>query len=333
MLTGISPGSRCTRRTKIVFDSVQYLQRRIRAYLKSAPHVNLPAFERYVCPRPPEARRTVRRGGHQRYWILLPQWLFQTCKPAPGGVDRGFLGDVLWGQYCLFLFVRIHDDLVDGQADDRRLIFVADELLLESQRVFARHFPGGSFASTVRDLVGATLSAILEVDAVQAIPGAFTAERLGLYARVSSIFHAGSAAVLAHAGRRRQFAPAALFCDHLAIAMQVLDDLLDIDQDLSRGRFNFAANIVLNGAPRSDLARLAESVLVQDTVGCVIDVVRDHVEKAGEAIAPIGVDGAARYVRRLQAEVRRYADQLHRARVEHLLFDVGGVSGRELRGV
>jgi hypothetical protein len=313
----------------MALDTVQYLQRRIRAYLKSAPHAGLPALDRYVCPRPPEPRHAVRRVGRQRYWILLPQWLFHAWRPAPDVDERRFLGDVVWAQYCLFLFVRIHDDIVDGQADDRRLIFVADDLLLESQRVFAQHFHGGAFSSTVRDLVAATLSAILEVDALQAVPGAFTVERLGLYARVSSIFHAGSAAVLARAGRRRHFAAAALFCDHLAIAMQVLDDLVDIDQDLARGRHNFASNMVLNGAPRSELARLAESVLVEDSVGRVIDVMRDHVDRAAEAIAAIGVDGAARYIRRLQVEVRRYADRVHRARVEHLLFDVGGISGGE----
>jgi hypothetical protein len=310
-------------------DSVRDLQRRIRAYLTSAPYAGLPALDRYLCPRSPEPRRTRRRSGGQRYWIQLPQWLFAACRPAPNAVDREFLRDVLWAQYCLFLFVRIHDDLIDGQADDRRLIVVADELLLESQRVFARHFHDGRFASTVRDFVGATLAAILEVDAVQAIPRAFTAERLDLYARVSSIFKAGSAAVLAHVGRRRQFAHVALFCDHLAIAMQVLDDLFDIDQDLARGRFNFAGNIVLNGAPRSEAARLAKSVLVDDTVGRVIDVARDHVDRAAEAIAPIGVAAAARYVRRLQVEIRRYGDQVHRARVEHLLREVGDVSRTE----
>ena len=310
----------------MAFDSDRYLHRRIRAYLKSAPHAGLPAFDRYVCPRPPESFRAVKRIERQRYWILLPQWLFAAGRRSPDAAGRRFLRDVLWAQYCLFLFVRIHDDLIDGQAEDRRLIFVADGFLLESQRVFACHFHDGRFASTVRDLVGSTLSAILEVDALQAIPGAFTAERLGLYARVSSIFHAGSAAVLTHLGRRRQFAPAALFCDHLAIAMQVLDDLFDIDQDLARGRFNFAGNIVLNGAPRTELPRLAQSVLVDDTVGRVIDVVRDHVDRAAEAIVAIGVDAAARYVGRLQAEARRYAAQVHRARVERLLFDAGGIS-------
>jgi hypothetical protein len=310
----------------MAFDSDRYLHRRIRAYLKSAPHAGLPALDRYVCPRPPESLRAVKRIERQRYWILLPQWLFAAGRRSPDAAGRRFLRDVLWAQYCLFLFVRIHDDLIDGQAEDRRLIFVADGFLLESQRVFACHFHDGRFASTVRDLVGSTLSAILEVDALQAIPGAFTAERLGLYARVSSIFHAGSAAVLTHLGRGRQFAPAALFCDHLAIAMQVLDDLFDIDQDLARGRFNFAGNIVLNGAPRTELPRLAQSVLVDDTVGRVIDVVRDHVDRAAEAIVPIGVDAAARYVGRLQAEARRYAAQVHRARVERLLFDAGGIS-------
>jgi hypothetical protein len=307
-------------------DPFSDLQRRIRAYLTSAPYAGLPALDRYVCPRSSEPRRTRRRSGGQRYWILLPQCLFAACRPAPNAVDRGFLCDILWAQYCLFLFVRIHDDLIDGHVDDRRLIIVADELLLESQRVFARHFHDGAFASTVRDLVGSTLAAILEVDAVQAVPGAFTAERLDLYARVSSIFKAGSAAVLAHVGDRRRFAQVARFCDHLAIAMQVLDDLFDIDQDLARGRYNFAGNIVLNGAPRSAAARLAKSVLVEDAVGRVIDVARDHLDRAAEAIAPIGVAAAARYVRQLQVEIRRYGDQVHRARVEHLLRTMGDVA-------
>lgn len=302
-------------------DPIRDLERRVGEYLKSAPHAALPALDRYVRARNGEPRRVRRRAGG-RYWILLPQWLFAARRPAPDAAERAFLRDVLWAQYCLFLFVRIHDDLVDGQADDRRLIFVADELLLESQRVFARHFRDEAFASTVRDLVATTVSAVLEVDAVQAMPRGFTPDCLDLYARVSSIFKAGSAAVLAKLGGRRQLAAAAAFCDHLAIAMQVIDDLLDIDQDLARGRLNFAGHIVLNGAPRSDVARLAESVLVGDSVGRVLDVARDHVDRAGEAIAPTGIAAAARYVSGFRAELRRYGDQLHRARVEHLLRGV-----------
>ena len=298
-------------------DRVAELERRIRSYLEAAPHVDLPALAPYVRPRTRQARRAPRPAGSERYWIQLPQWLLASCRRGP--IERRFLRDVLWGQYCLFLFVRIHDDLVDGQAHDRRLILIADDLLMESQSAFARHFHHDDFASVCRGLLGTSLAAILKVDALQANAGEMNAQQLHLYAAVSSIFKAGSAAVLFKCGERRWYSRVAAFCDHLAIAMQVLDDLFDIDQDLARGRVNFAANIVLDGGTRIDELRLARSVLIEDSVGRVVEIAREQLERAASVIAPTGVAAALTYIRGLHVAIIRYRDNVHRARVEHLL--------------
>ena len=96
-------------------------------------------------------------------WIRLPIWLDRAWAEERGErLPRGALLEILWGQYALFLCLRIQDDLLDQTRDDLRLLLVADQFLLESLRAFHR-LPGldGDFwvldQRCVRDTVSAAL--------------------------------------------------------------------------------------------------------------------------------------------------------------------------------
>ena len=107
-------------------------------------------------------------------------------------LPEGFLHDVLWGQYGLFFFVRIQDDLIDGQARWPGLVLAADQLLLASERGFARHlesYPGCWEAR--RSYLEQTTRTIATVDRLQLSPGQMTVEKLHLHSRVSAIFKTG----------------------------------------------------------------------------------------------------------------------------------------------
>ena len=69
------------------------------------------------------------------FWLVAPGWFLS---PQKGSRHRRLLSDLAFGQYCLFLAIRIHDDLLDDQARDRWLILAGDDLLIEPEEQFAR---------------------------------------------------------------------------------------------------------------------------------------------------------------------------------------------------
>jgi hypothetical protein len=320
------------RTTPLPTDCLDEIARRIDSHLQGWPGASVPELRRYVGRSPVRRRRATRRNP-ERYWTLLPQSLLACWTRRSSG---RFIRDVLWGQYCLFLFVRLHDDLVDRQAHDGRLIFIADDLLIESRRSFAPHFADRRFDVIFDDLLRTTVRAIVEVDALQSRPGAMTAARVDLYARVSAIFKVGAAAVCLKCGREDRLAPVSRLYDRLAIASQIVDDLFDLEEDLARGRYTAAANIVFDGALRRDggaamdSPRVARSVLVDNSLGRLLDLARSHVDRAVADIAPAGVDAARQYAMRFRSEIDRLGAVVHRARVRHLFGDVW--SKRPTRG-
>ena len=175
---------------------------------------NVDRLKRATLTWPPGTRRVVRsylrdlHGSARRrvaagepYWVLLPRWLHGAVSGASRRkLGARFLRDIAWGQYCLYLCVRIQDDLFDGQAKDLRLVFVSVQLLLESERAFQSHVPP-AFWPIHRQLLETTTSAILEADERQAA-GRGTGDGLGVHARIASIFKTGAAAVCLATGSR-----------------------------------------------------------------------------------------------------------------------------------
>ena len=252
----------------------------------------------------------------------MPVWILACSRPR-GAWPRRFLRDVLWGQYCLFLFVRIHDDIIDGQARDRRLIFIADDLLVESRRSFARHFSDGRFDALCDEYLRATLRAILEVDGLQSRAGAMTVNRVDLYARVSAVFKVAAAAVCLRSRREDLLPVISQFYDRLAIASQLVDDLFDLDEDLKRGRYSVAANVIFDGAGRRRQTRgpdagLARSIVVNDSIGRLLSVARRQLDHAVHVIRPLRIDPATEYAMEFRNEIERLAGVVHRARVHHV---------------
>ena len=300
------------------------LERRVAVLLRSWPEAIVSDIVGYLSGSPDDVSGAAK--GAERFWTELPRWLTADRRFASAKhIDRRWLNDILWAQYCLFLFVRIHDDLFDGQARTPSLIFVADALLLESERTLAKHFPDGPFWPLFRKCLETTIRGIMEVDARQQRPGALNERSLALYADVSAIFKIGGAAVCVRSGRMREFRRLSVFADDIAIAGQILDDVLDVQEDLARGRYNFAANQLLAGDDVSsdDIAgRLAQSVLFDDGVGRLLDVAGKHLDRADAAIAPLRLASAAAYVGTFRRSLDAFRRRIHNARVEHVFRSV-----------
>lgn len=293
--------------------------RRLAAFVESWPPAIVDEISGYFhATAPADADRAAHA---QRYWLSLPGWLAGHPRRAGRGrADSAFLRDVVWGQYCLFLFVRIHDDLFDGQARCPALVFIADDLLVEAERSFAKHLPRGPFWTLFRDLLDTSLRTVLAIDALQRRPGGMGRESLSAYAQLASVLKVGAAAVCVKYHRAKDFARVSEFADHLAVANQIVDDVYDLEEDLARERFNFAANHF--GIDATDASgrsrRLAHSILIEDALGSLIHAVRHHLDGAAEAIEPVGMRQATALVDQARRDLRSFAGNVHCTRVGYL---------------
>lgn len=199
-------------------------------------------------------KRTATSEARSPYWIPLPQWLARKYRRDAGSrnITQRFISDVMWGQYCLFLFLRIQDDVFDGQADFPSLIYASDQFLFEAESLFLKYFSGTSpFWDIYHDCLRRSTRGIIQADRLQRTVHTKCENLLGKYAEVSSIFKVGSAAVCVRADRMKDFVHITRFADELAKAGQILDDFEDVVEDLERKRFNYAAIVLLHGAAKN----------------------------------------------------------------------------------
>ncbi len=261
------------------------------------------------------------RSQDPAYWLLLPGWL------AHGGIGahkrpQRILGDVLWGQYCLYLAIRIKDDLFDRQARSKNLSCVADRFMSESKRVFEKYFDErSSFWDGYKRCVETTNAAIRQIDTLQRADTTSASQLLREYAKQSAVFKVGSLAICKVSGRPGIFASISRFADHTAIASQIIDDLQDITEDLKQKRLNYAARVVLQNAktvPQGGSTipkRIASGFLYGDGLQTIFGEVRSRLRLAGEALGSLRLPESSAYLSSYNAVLNVLEQHLHRERV------------------
>lgn len=279
-----------------------------------------------------------RPGPHRRaaaanlpYWAVLP-WLLWR-QHAGDQDDRGFLCDAVWGQQCLFLLIRIQDDLFDGQASDLSLVFASDQFAIEAERVFSGHFArSSSFWDVFRTALTNTTRTILEVDRLQRCFEGPPDRLLAGYAAVASIFKVGTAAVCIRFGKQRDLRALGRFADEMAMAGQILDDLEDVADDWRRQRFNYVARVLLrsDGGP-SELSRserrlkgVVEDIYLGEGAETVMGLVKRHLTRAAAALEAVDFPGAHRYMKSSIDGLSELRAAFHRAQVRHFLGPLVG---------
>lgn len=273
------------------------------------------SFRQYLAARPGLQDR--RRKEEPPYWILLPQWLLRKGS-GRGKVRARFLADILFGQCCAFLAVKIHDDVFDGHVRDRSLIFAADHLLLSAREAFAPHFRDDSpFWRTFDGSVRRTIDAIIATDECQrrgyGPPGSVRALAREGYA----VCNVATYAACLSMGRTALFERVLRCTDELAFVGQLMDDLEDVQEDSQRGRRNYAA-IFLRG--RDDL--------FGGGADRWFSLLRRHLLIAARAAHHAGIPELSAYVAKHQSALAAAEALAHHQRV-HLVFR--GLTGRTRR--
>jgi hypothetical protein len=293
---------------------------------------------------PPSIRRELRRytqrtcnrihrsdnqtgtASSKPYWLLLPSLL--ACgynRRKRRTISRRTLDEILWAQYCLFLSLRIKDDLFDGQSISSMLFFAADQLLTEAAVVLFRHFDHShGFWRTYSECLQETIEAFWEVDSMQRRRRVSFKQWRDAHARVCSVFKVGSAAVCHLADHRYDYWLLGEAADHLAIAGQALDDLWDMNEDIQQGRLNYAARFILGSNSRlaaSDdevTGLLATRLLHSNRVVRLIDEIRRRVLEAQRVLEPLGLPESDDYFSQYERSLIVLKDTLGRERVRQL---------------
>lgn len=262
----------------------------------------------------------------QPYWLLFPVWLARKYARAPSDrIGKVALNDILWGQYCVFLSVRIKDDLYDGQTSASSLLGAADYFLTEAYNVFSRHIANGDrFWDMFSENLNETSQAIIEVDAMQRLRRVSLARMRDGHARVSSIFKIGSAAVCCLTDHPDHMTHVAEASDRLAIAGQILDDFQDMEEDFRQGRLNYAARFIL-GASRQTatwrddaLHHIAERLLYSDSAARLFAEVIGHVHMTSRLLAPLRLAETEEYVAEYTRSLEGTAEAVGRVRVDRI---------------
>lgn len=264
-------------------------------------------------------------------WLLLPIWLHEAwAADPPGGAPDPALVDLLWGQWALFLYIRVQDDLLDGQLGDLRAQFLANRFLVESLEAFQRA-PGlgAGFWDLYRTCLRDTGDGILEVHRREGEAGRFTAEDLDLHARVSSIFKAGVAAVCHRLDRDGEVEWLAGLQDQLAILAQVHDDLKDVESDLGAGRYTFVGNVLLAARPGEAIdlderrRRLREGLLEPSRAEPIWQALRECVDRAEGRVPDSAPDPVHELLRSYRDVPEATEEFVHRVRVRRVFGELG----------
>ncbi len=279
-------------------------------------------------------RRRSSRSAHyiHPYWIPLSLWLGQMFRSRTKGrtpIDRRFINDVLWAQFCMMQQITIHDDLFDRHQSNLALIFAANQFQVEAERVMSKHFARESqFWSIYRTSLDMTNRAILEVRSLQRSKNPEPEDILAQHAKVGALLKVGSAAICAKMHWMRQFPQVSRFADEMAKIGQAVDDFADIEEDLERGEINYASACILRSqrkrlpAGKDALRLIRHALLVDGAISLYLQELRGHLEKARHALQPLKIDAAKDYLARYETHFTAMERRLHRWRMRLIFGDL-----------
>jgi hypothetical protein len=243
------------------------------------------------------------------FWTELPAWVAARFGPPRSRPLKEFVNHVSWAQKLLFYGVRIHDDALDGEKISGGLIFAGDLCFLEAEDFFHSAFGNSTqFWKLYHTALRRTLTGILRVAELQRTPRSSSAALLKCYHDVNALFTIAPAAVCEKVNKLEALPPICTFVEHLATAAQILDDVEDLGEDLARGTFNFAANVVVGrgGATANQLLQSGGNerrFLTEKILLTISRAARKELALAEKSIARIDFSKAQNVIARLKTSI------------------------------
>jgi hypothetical protein len=255
--------------------------------------------------------------GALPFWLALPALYHAHCvRDARRASANDILHRVLWTQFCLFLSVRLLDDLADDEARGAMLALVASDAALEAENA-AAEIVDADAVRQVREFLRSTLRAIPEAVRLQGSPRPGLDALLDVYRRGDALFKAAPFLLSRVHQRPEDVAALSASCDHLAEASQMQDDLADLATDLRAGRRNAMVALALRIDPevRAACSAGVPVLLPRGLAEWGIERIRDAYIRAAVAAIPLGMPDLVLllhgYAAALDADARSARRKLH----------------------
>lgn len=303
--------------------TIQGLRSRWTRYVSTLSPVERSELRAYIR----HARNDAARVRGQPYWFMAPQWLNGAWRRGHG--DPGFLGDILWAQYCLFFCIRLQDDILDGHWNQPAGVFLSNRLLIESERTLARHFNGqDTFWRCFFGFVEQTSRSILAVRKAQIGTSTQISVFRRLYAEVSAVLKTASAAVCFKWNKLGAFEQIDKVADAFAFIGQTIDDLQDIESDSGSGVVTFASRAILMRAGMrlkkngNHLERTVfQAAFKADGLDYLISLLQRELKQIQPDIVSLNITPLERYASRYEKYLTIISHHHHNLRFAYL---VGG---------
>lgn len=285
--------------------SLGAIHQRLHAFLGGLPSGSRSLLSDSLLPAGADSPEPTSICRNDFYWLLIPEWL------AVG--EHEGLSDILWAQYCLYCLLRCQDDVVDGDSRKLHLTVAANLLVVEAASTLRQVVrPTSPFWPWHDEALAATSCALIELDARQSSPARDGHGDLALYARLSRCLTLATRAIHLDRGAE-DWSRWSTLLDHLAVAGQILDDFHDLETDLRRGKYNFAAwfltRPVLASTVEAVEAIIASNVATTDRLHGLFGCVHAQLDAAAALLHPGDDSRIHAYVARFQ----RTTHQLEKA--------------------
>ncbi len=233
------------------------------------------------------------------FWYRCPLWLKRKY-PRNRALTSAFVADATWAQYCLFFAVRMQDDLLDKQAGEPALSFLAAQYFAEAERRLLLHFPPSArFWHYYHEMLDRTARGILRIGELHRAGSTSSARLRRASEDVNALFGVGAAAVCCRAGHMEILPALRRIGGVIAFAGQVADDIMDLEEDFADGKLNYVARILLPSGRRTPgtgaAAVIRESLLRSDRYFRLLSRMQRELANAQREIMRLGLPGAARY--------------------------------------
>lgn len=259
------------------------------------------------------------------FWYHLPGWLANyyasTSDSYREEVPLDFVQDVLWAQYCIYCYIRIQDDVCDGQLNKPSYLFYGNRFLIETQKILTRHFTiSDQLWVLYHELLVRTSMGILAGEAKQLNPDSPPEELLTNYCEAGAIFNLGAAATCYKYHRMDVYQSITEYTADMTIAGQIVDDILDVEEDLRNGKYNFATKMILRQGDIKEISpgNAAEVIgrnILYNGMDSVLQILQDKLEHAREIMHTLAIPEAVTMIRAYQQRMEQTKQAVHQMRV------------------
>jgi hypothetical protein len=238
------------------------------------------------------------------FWILLPYALseYYAKKDNSDEKERNIINEIIWAQFCIFLFIRIKDDVLDA-GTDIYLSLIADQFLIESEKSFYKYFQKSkTFWSLYHMMLRESTIAMYQKEKFQKDIYSATNDIKNCIIEEGAILNLGIAAVCCRFGKRRDFSKLRNITSHLTVASQLIDDLIDVEEDLNIGNYNYVLRRLIhydnftNSSNNEIIEKFNENMVFDNGFVKLTEEISNHLNQAETILSQYGFNKIMDYI-------------------------------------